>query len=284
MIVFSFPLYINYFITVIFGRIDRILIGVLLGTSQVGLYAIARRIPDSFEELYGAFRQVYFPYAVRFSTLGEKVKLKRFLDDSNRATAFAAVFAALFAVAFGDEIVSLVFSDNYLPSVLAFVILMVALVFVIVDSNLGFTLVALGQTDKPPLINIFGSAIVLGSYFLFIPMFGIAGAALAVLLGLLATNPINVYFLRKVKVNAGYLPFVKPVLLFVIFAAAIIFLNDLWLNILLIALFIPAGFLIRIITVNDLNEIWRAVRPLINKYLKRDEVDETQATQPADPS
>jgi O-antigen/teichoic acid export membrane protein len=210
---FGFPLYVNYFLSFLFTRADTVIIGVLLGPAEIAFYEYARKIPDSLAMLYESFRQVYFPFLSRLIAAGERIQAAEMLNHSNRIASFLGCLGALAAFGLGDLIFRGLFSEQYLPSVPAFGVLMVALTLTVLDSNLGYSLVAAGASDKPPLINTIRTIISFAGYFLLIPSIGIVGAALAGLIGTAAVNLLNVFFLRRRGLEAQMMVYLKPMLI-----------------------------------------------------------------------
>ena len=212
MVRFGFPLYLNYILDFIFNQTGTFIIGALLGPAQIAFFEYARKIPDSLEMLYNAFRQVYFPTLSRLFGTGRKQEAASMLNHSNRLIAFFGVLGTLVAFFFGEEIIVTFFSEEFLPSVAVFYILMINLTLRIIDQTLGYSLVAVGESNKPVLINSLRAIVTLGAYAILIPIptLGIIGAALSTILGTLIANPINIFFLRRKQVNAKFSTFLKP--------------------------------------------------------------------------
>lgn len=214
VLAFGFPLQINDILSFIFSRIDTLIIGALLGPADIAYYEIARKIPDSLAHLYEAFRSVYFPFMSRLFALGERKKAAQMLNHSTRLISFVSILGALIVLVFGNDVISLLFSEKYLPSVPAFVLLMIALNVSLIGNVLGTSLVAVGDSNKPAIINAAHTAVSLASNLIFIPIFGIVGAALARLAGTSAANPLNVLFLQRREVDVRVRGYLKPILVF----------------------------------------------------------------------
>lgn len=214
VLVFGFPLQINDILSFTFRRIDTLIIGALLGPADIAYYEIARKIPDSLANLYEAFRSVYFPFMSRLFALGEQKKVAQMLNHSTRLISFISILGALIVLVFGNDVIILLFSEKYLPSVPAFVLLMIALNIRLVSNVLGTSLVAVGDSNKPAIINAVHTAVSLLGNLILIPIFGIVGAALASLAGSSATNPLNALFLRRRRVEVRVRDYLKPILVF----------------------------------------------------------------------
>lgn len=213
MLRFGTPLLANDILSFVYTRIDTLVIGALLGPAEIAYYEIARRIPDSLQRLYESFRSVYFPFISKFLDTNEYRKAARLLNTSSRYMAFASLLAAVGVMAFGADFLQLLFSDRYLASAPAFTVLMMTMGVSFVGNILGTTLVAQGETEKPAIINTVHSAVSVAGSLLFIPMFGIVGAAFAGLAGNLISNPLNLFFVRRGKLDARLWEYGKPLLI-----------------------------------------------------------------------
>jgi O-antigen/teichoic acid export membrane protein len=253
MLIFGFPLQMQYMLDFVFARIDTVVIGSFLGTAGVAFYEVARKLPDSFMYLYDAFRSVYYPFIAKFHADGERKRVVKLLNNSNRMLSFLTSFGALVAVLFGKEIISLLFSQTYLPSYYAFVFLMFALNLSVLDNTLGYSLVAIGEPNKPLIVNLVRAIISLSLNLVITPIFSFIGASVVAVVSNLIAAPLDVYFLWKRDIRAEIAAFVKPVvisggygLLFLLLGASL-----LPIKILLVFLFILTCLLMSVITRED---------------------------------
>lgn len=269
LLAFGFPLQINDILHFIFSRIDTLIIGALLGPVDIAYYEIARKIPDSLRNLYEAFRSVYFPFMSKLHALGEQKKVTRLLNNSTRFVSFAGIFATLMVLLWGNDIIGSLFSEKYLPSVPAFVVLMITLSVSFVSNIIGTSLVAVGDTDKPAIINTAHSTVSLVSNLIFIPRFGIIGAALASLAGNCVSNPLNVLFLRR-RVKVQVRDYLKPILVLGVCLILVLLLKPTTFvqKASIIALFVLTCAFLSAITVEDLAALFGEVKPTITKLLR----------------
>ena len=271
VLIFGFPLHINDILSFIFNRIDTIIVGVLLGSAGVAHYEIARKIPEHLRQIYEAFRSVYFPLMSRLLANGEKEKSVQVLNNAIRLISFITIAGALIALLFGKEIIIFLFSEQYAPSIPAFIILMVALNVGLIGYTLGISVVAAGDSDKPAIVNIIHTLVSLVSNLLLIPTRGITGAALASLTGIIATNPLDVMFLRRRSIDIHVMEYLKPIALFGAHAALFLLLpHPTLFHKLLIGLsFLITSFYLSIITPADLHTLYTELKPVLLKPLKK---------------
>jgi O-antigen/teichoic acid export membrane protein len=265
MLVFGFPLQLQYFLGFIYNRIDTVIVGVLLGTVGVAYYEVARKIPQSISRLYGAFREVYLPFVANLDSRGEFKKLLNLLNNSIRWLSFLTMFGALIALLFSREIVVILFSDSYLASIPAFILLMIGLNLTFVESTFGYSLVAIGDSDKPLIVNIVRVAISLLCNLFLIPAFSFIGAAVASLIGNLVSIPLDLFFLhrRNIAAQARYLT--KPIIVFSLCAIIFLYLENSFVIIRLafVCLYFAISVLISVITIQDLTNIFREINIIL---------------------
>lgn len=106
--------------TFLFQRADTFIIGGFIGPAEIAIYEIARKIPESIESLYEAFRKVYFPFISDLFGQKKNQEATDMLNHSVRLIAVAGVFGILVAFFFGSEIITLLFSSGYERSSLLF--------------------------------------------------------------------------------------------------------------------------------------------------------------------
>ena len=262
MIVFGLPLQVNYILTFAFLRMDTLIIATLLGPAQIAYYEIARKIPEHIVMVYDAFRTVYYPFIARFYAQGDRVNVARMINQSIRWLSLLAVLGALITLVFASDIITLLFTDRYLPSAGAFALLMVALHLLLVDYTLGYSLVAIGDSDKPAIVNVVRAVFGLAANLILIPAYGIEGAALASILGFAIVNPLNVYYLRRRALAVSIGVYLKPLLIFACCALLVLF-YDLTApaeGIVVIASFLVACVIASVVTLSDVTFITRELR------------------------
>jgi O-antigen/teichoic acid export membrane protein len=265
------PLQISDILTFIFLKIDTLLIGAFLGTAEIALYEIARKIPEALTSLYEAFRMVFLPIVSKLIAREERKKASQTINNSTRLLSFVTALGALIALLFGSQIISMIFSDKYLLSVPVFVLLMMVLKFSLIDYTFGYSLVALGNTKATALINVAHCSISLICSLILIPLYGIIGAASATLAGYILVNPLYVWFLRRGKLDIKVWQYLKTVLIFIIFGILIVSLNsfDFVFKLAIIPFYFITCFLFSIVTFYDLNALWEEARTTYLKFTQK---------------
>ena len=242
---FGFPLQINDILGFIFLRIDTVVIAAFLGPTDIALYEVARKIPDSLRNLYTPFRSVFYPILAKISAEGDQAAIAEFLSHALRILAFITLLGAGISLLFGQEIIRLLFSAAYDSSAPIFAVLMINLCFSLMGNIMGTTIVALGDSKKPMIINSVNAAASWIGAVILVPLDALMGAATATTLGTILAVPLNVLFLKRLAQvkDSAYL---KPVLVFGVWAAIVLATHPtpFWLkSIYLFAFILGCGFL-----------------------------------------
>ena len=202
--IFSFggPLYANDVLTYIYNRISVILIGGLLTPVSVAMYEIASKIPDGFGRLFSSLIVVYFPSMSELLGSDRYEEGERFMNRGLVLASTGLALAALVTFLFREEIVLLLFSEQYLEASLALALLMISFNLNSVARMMGYTIVAAGFSSVPVRINLVSSVVNVVGCLVLIPKYGYTGAVYSLILMNIISQGLNYYYLRKAKLMA----------------------------------------------------------------------------------
>lgn len=268
---FGWPLQVNDVLNFVFSNMGSLTVAAFLGPAEVALLSVAGKVPTMIYKLYESFRSVYLPNLTKLLADGDQRRAHQLLNTSLRLTSFVTALGALVAAIWSREIITLLFSQQYLPSATAFVLLMAAVNISLAGNVLGTSLVGAGDSKGPVIANIVTAGVNLLTNLTLIPLLGVNGAALASSAGSLVANPVNVWLLRRRKIWPNVMAYLKPLLVFAAFWALAAYLQPFsWVyRTLLLPLFFVACYLLSVFTLQDiqsigpifLNRFLRLVRP-----------------------
>jgi O-antigen/teichoic acid export membrane protein len=210
---FSIPLYINNLLVVVHDRGNVFLIGALLNPMSVAAYEVALKIPDGFTRLFASFIVVYFPTLSNLFAKGNRNDAHKMMNRSLVLLSTGIIFLVLVAFLFANEIVSALFSREYLEVSLAFVLLMLNFYLRSIADILGYSLVAAGDSSAPVKANIIGATVNVVSGFILIQIFGYVGAVYSILLMNITTQITYGLLLRQGRLFPQLLQYLKPLFL-----------------------------------------------------------------------
>jgi PST family polysaccharide transporter len=253
LIKFGLPLQLNGILNFIYSRIDTIVIAAFLGPAEIALYEVARKIPDYLRNLFEPFVSVYYPFFGKRYALEGQQQASRLLNDAIRFVAFSTIFGAVIAVSFGHDIIRLLFSEKYMASAPIFAILMINQSIVLSGNLLGYSLVAVGDSDKPVIINTFNAIVSWLGSVLLVPAYALFGAAVANALGTLVAFPLNRHFLRR-RIKLMDILYLKPFILFFFWSVLVFLINPqlLLVKFAFLVVFLLASVFLSIIKKDDI--------------------------------
>ncbi len=207
---FSIPLYLNDLLTISYDRIDVFMIAAYLGPESIAYYEVAGKIPSAFTRMFQSFVLVYFPSLSGLLKSGDKDDGQKMMNQSLILLSVVILFLALLVFLFRRQIISLVFSEKYLASSLAFSLLMLNFYLRAISNIMGYSLVSAGHSAIPVKVNVISSIINILGNIIMIPAFGFIGAVYSMIL----TNTSSQCFYYYNLIKNGFLPdltqYLKP--------------------------------------------------------------------------
>lgn len=187
---FSRWIYLSFILTSLTGKIDIFLLSYFKGTHDVGIYSAAYQLAFIFPLIYGSLNTVLLP---KFSKFKSKKEITGFLKKIMPPMTVLALSITL-AVFIAKPLIFLVFGTKYLSSIGVFQILTVNYAIGVMLMPLVLTFYPMGKVNLLTAISfILGLLLALFNWLL-IPVYGIVGAALALLAVTLVSFPIYGYY------------------------------------------------------------------------------------------
>jgi O-antigen/teichoic acid export membrane protein len=256
---FGLPLQLNDVLGYAALRLDAVLVAALLGPTGVVYLELARRLPEAASGVYEAFRSVFYPFAAGFAAAGRREALVLLLNRSLRLIAFATLLAALVALLYGQEVVGALFSTAYASSGPLFALLMLALSFTVLEHTMGYSLVAIGETGKPVILNALRSSLSLAGLWALIPFVGILAPGVALVASAALTLPLPVRFLGRRAIRVSWSAFLTPTAIFAACAGTHLFLHSTVSRPVILLVYTGAAVALRAVGPEDL-AFWRDSR------------------------
>jgi O-antigen/teichoic acid export membrane protein len=213
---FGFPLYLNNIVRVVQSKGNIFIMAALLDPGSIGLFEVARKIPEGFQRFYGSFTAVYFPSISRMFSEKRVNEAQRLMNSCLTVLSMGSIFLALVSLVFGERIMGMVFSDAYIGAAMAFVLLMLDLQLKVISYTMGYSLVSAGYSSVPLKVDSIAGMIGVGSSVLLIPVYGFLGAVYSCLIVSIVGNCGNYYYLRKAGIIADVQSYLSPVIVFLV--------------------------------------------------------------------
>ncbi len=165
------------------GNIPRYFIEHYLGERELGIYAAMSYVIVAGSMVVNALGQATTPRLARYYSEGNRSKFLQILLKSVGVGVLLGVVGLLAASVAGQEILTLLYSPEYVENTDVFLWLMVVLGLSCVTSFLGYALTAARYLGvQMPLFALSAGAVALACWWL-IPAAGLQGAAVALIIG-----------------------------------------------------------------------------------------------------
>lgn len=198
------------------GRIDILLLGVLAGTRDVGIYSMAVASAAFVPTLLRALVSIFGPIISALHSRGEMELLQRLFRTTTRWCLGLTWPLVAVLVVFAPTVMAL-FGEDFQDGSTALVWLVVGQLVHVGTGAVGNLLVMSGHQRLELGSAAFTAAVTVAAAWYCIPIWGIEGAAAAVALGLTLANALRVFWvwraLRLTPYDLGSLRLLLPLLL-----------------------------------------------------------------------
>ncbi len=225
LISFSAPSFLIGFSFVLLMQIDRIMVGLLMDSHSVGVYSVSAKIAVFMNIVLVSMNSIFVPY---ISELYWNKRKKELSTIFQLVTKWTLIFSIVLFVFFfyGAEYILNSFGNEFPAGQSAFIILAFGFLLNCGFGSNGFMLQMTGHQN----IEFFNSVVVLILNVFFniqlVPIYGIAGAAMATCLSMLLINIARlVEFLKFSGIQPIGKAWLKVALLFVIIFSSSLFLR-----------------------------------------------------------
>ena len=174
--------------------IDVILLKLLAGPYQAGLYSAARKLAAAGEAPMVLLSRLFRPHLDRAAAVGDRAGT---LARTLRAQAFLVLPVAAGGWLTAEPLLSRLFGEGFRPAGWTLKWLLAVLLLAGLGSALGNTLFASRRHREYVLPLLLATALNLGLTLLLIPAYGSSGAAFATVVSFAAAVPLSAYFLLR---------------------------------------------------------------------------------------
>ncbi len=179
-------------------RVDLFLINIFINPLAVGFYAVAARLAEGIWLLSFSAATVLFPKVVSETN---KEKLKNLTPLVCRNILLATLLIVIPLFVFARLVIVFFYSEKFLDSVQVFQILLLGTLFVSGWRILANDIIARGRPMVNTYITGFSVILNIGLNIIFIPLWGITGAAWATVISYWVMFVITVFVYGKISGN-----------------------------------------------------------------------------------
>lgn len=158
-------------------NLDNVVIGAVLGTSAVAIYAVAMRLADYQRQLCNQFNSLLFPVVVRLDASGRRDALRNVLVDGTRIALTLVAGVTVCVMAFGRPLVLRWMGPGFDGSVAPLYVLALTGVVLVGQGPLGNVLLGTGRHRLVAFTSLGEALANLALSLLLVRRFGIVGVA-----------------------------------------------------------------------------------------------------------
>lgn len=253
------PIAISIIFNVVYLKGDVILLSLFVSQNEVAVYGLPYRILDVITQSAMMLMGVLLPLLAFSWSRNDKAEFKKRYQQSFDAMMLFAIPMMAGTIALAKPIMTFIAGEKYVESGALLAILAVAVFGVYLGAVFGHTAVAIDKQRQTMWVYISDAIITLIGYLIFIPRFGLYGAAWMSVFSELYAGALLWAVIRHYSGEPLFLKTTgKIILASLVMGTALFFLNDLHvlLNILLgIAIYSAALLALRAVSRETLREI-----------------------------
>jgi len=192
---FAIHVNLNASVQAVWGPIARLVVGGLLGPAGAALFRVASVLADSASKPADLLAKAFYPEVVRMD-LRSKKPWKLMIRGTALASGLALIAILILLVA-GKPIVGFLFGEEFLGAYDALLVLMAVPFISVFSFPLPPMLYALDRPEAPVRARLVGTAVFFVSIAPLAWTWGVVGAAVALVLGNVATVAVMVVQLQR---------------------------------------------------------------------------------------
>ena len=179
------------------GKVAVLILGYFSGNAAAGLYKIARSVIKVVARLTEPMYEAIFPKLVSLSTLNLYDKLLEIMRFSIRSLLKLIIPILIVTLLFTEQLISLIFGNQYLPASDTMRVLAVAVLFGGPTFWLMPLLLALGRPGLRTAVSMFKILVYIVLLLILVPRYSYLGAGISYLVAEFFHSLLAVFLLRR---------------------------------------------------------------------------------------
>jgi len=181
----------------IYQYVDVMMIGYFLNATEVGYYSVAISFSRFFWLVPRALATVAYPTISEYWAKDNIRAISKLVDKSTKYTACILVFGGMAIVFFAEDVITILFTSEFLPAVIPLGILTFGTVISGIFRSVGGIFAGIEKVELVLRISAIGAVMAILLNLLLIPTLGLIGAALATTAVYILNATLTVYYLRR---------------------------------------------------------------------------------------
>lgn len=188
----------------LYGQMDKIMLGKMMGQTEVGLYSVAVAISGLWSFIPSALIDSARPVITVQRDTNHEFYIKRIKQLYSVIIWLSIAFAIVVSL-FGKLIVHILYGDAYLEAVPALIIVCWYCGFSYLGSAKGIWMINENKMKYEKYFTFWGALCNLVLNYILIPYYGIVGAAVATLICQVLTNFVVPLIYKPTRINSIYM-------------------------------------------------------------------------------
>lgn len=202
--IYSFWIFLNVIMDKIYWNTGQFVLGAVIGTSAVAVFAIAIQLQGLYMQFSSAISTVFLPKVTKIVSIDNDYKLVSDLFIRTGRIQYIVMSLVLSGfIVFGRQFILLWAGPEYEEAYIICLLFFISLIIPLIQ-NLGITILqARNQMKFRSLIYICISVIALACQIIFARIWGVIGCAVAISCALIIGQGLimNIYYYRKQKID-----------------------------------------------------------------------------------
>ncbi len=194
----SWPIMLSAFSSIIYMKVDQILIGSMIGTKEVGIYYSAVKLSEAWYFIPTIIGSSIFPYILSARKKSKKLYKDRlqFLFD---VSTIASLFISILIFIFSRQIINILYGHEYSYASTILSVHIWSGVFVFLGIIASKWVVAENKTINALLRTSIGAVINIVLNLIFLKEYGIIAAAFSTIFSYFFVNFFSLYFFKSTR-------------------------------------------------------------------------------------
>lgn len=256
------PIAISIAFNLIYLRADILILSLVRTQSEVGLYGAAYRIMDVTTAVPIIFMGLLLPLLSAAWTQKNQEQFQHLIERGFTVLSIVAVPMLFGGILLATPIMRLIAGDEFTASGPIVKILLIALMGGFLGALFGHTIVAINHQRKTIWIYMVTAVLTLVGYLIFIPRYGVHGAAWMTVFSEVLAGALLWWYVRHItQAHVVLMPLLKATLASLLMVLVLLPLRELHVLIL-----IALGALVYCLAIIALRGVpWEAVRTLVRR-------------------
>tara|TARA_R100000306_G_scaffold48922_1_gene46230 strand:- start:14678 stop:16054 length:1377 start_codon:yes stop_codon:yes gene_type:complete len=178
-------------------------------TNEVGVFTVCLRLAQLVSLVLIVVNTISAPKFAELYWGGKRRELQKFIHQTSKLIFFISLIISVTLIVFSNFALSL-FGEEFVDGSLALVILIVGQLINAMTGSVGILLNMTGNQKVFKNIISITTLLLIGSYIIIVPSYGLLGASIVNLFGVVVLNfSLATYVYKKLRFQTFYIPFIS---------------------------------------------------------------------------